>query len=201
MSPARDQVPTSRRPGRPRDARADEVILDAAAAVLGESGAHGFSVDAVAARAGVGKATIYRRWPSRAQLLLETAHMATPDVPDPDTGSVRRDLVLLMAGLLTKMRDTPAGRLMPAVMAEAAVNAEMRELLQRFVEDRRSRAVAAVRRGIDRGELRSDVDVDLVVDLVAGPIFQRLFITGQPVFDALAERTVDAVLDGVAAPA
>jgi AcrR family transcriptional regulator len=195
----RPDAPTSRRPGRPRDARADEVILAAAAAVLAESGANGFSVDAIAARAGVGKATIYRRWPSRAQLLLETAHLAAPELPDPDTGSVREDMVLLNRGLLARLRDTPAGRLLPAVVAEAAVNPEMRDLLHRFVAERRSRAVAAIRRGIERGELRSDLDLELVVDLMGGPIFQRLLLTGSPMPDKLAEQIVDAALEGVAA--
>jgi AcrR family transcriptional regulator len=200
VPPAREAVPTSRRPGRPRDARADEVILDAAASVLAEHGPQGFSVDAVASRAGVGKATIYRRWSSRGQLMLDTAQLATPDIPDPDTGSVREDLMRLTLGLLVRMRDTPAGRMLLAVMAEAAVNPEMREQLKRFVQERRSRAVNAVRRGIERGELRSDIDVDLVVDLVAGPVFQRLFLNYLPVDEALVERTVDAVLRGVARP-
>jgi AcrR family transcriptional regulator len=198
--PEGHQAPTSRRPGRPRDTRADEVILEAAAAVLAECGAQGFSVDAVAARAGVGKATIYRRWPSRAQLILETAHLAAPEIPDPDIGSVRDDMVELNRGLLTKMRDTEAGQLLAAVVAEAAVNTEMRGMLQRFVEERRSRAVAAVRRGIERGELRSDLDVELIVDLMGGPIFQRLFLTRHPMPDELAAEIVDAVLAGVGNP-
>jgi AcrR family transcriptional regulator len=189
---------TSRRPGRPRDARVDDVIREAAAEVLAEHGAAGFSIDAVAARAGVGKATIYRRWPSRAELLLDTAHFAVADVPDPDTGSVREDLVLITSGLLGKMRDTAAGQLMPAVMAEAAVNEEMRDTLARFVAQRRERAVHAVQRGIDRGELRPDIDPHLVVDLVAGPVFLRRMLTSMPMEDGLAERAVDAVLEGIA---
>lgn len=201
VSASQDTPPSpGRGRGRPRDPRADEAILEAAAAVLAECGGHGFSVDAVAARAGVGKATIYRRWPSRAQLLLETAHLAAPEIPDPDTGSVREDLVRLNRGLLAKMRDTAAGQLLPAVAAEAAVNPEMREMLQRFVAERRSRAVAAVRRGMERGELRSDLDIDLVVDLMGGPIFQRLFLTGMPMPDELADQIVDAALQGVANP-
>jgi AcrR family transcriptional regulator len=190
----------SRRPGRPRDARADQVILDAAASVLGEVGPHGFSVDAVAVRAGVGKATIYRRWPSRAQLLLETTHLATPDIPDPDTGSVREDLVRLTKGLMIKMRDTAAGRMLPAIMAEAAVNPEMRDMLKRFVAERRGRAVTAVIRGIERGELPPGSDPNLIVDLVSGPIFLRLFLTQMPYDRGLVERTVDAVLHGVTDP-
>jgi len=187
---------TSRRPGRPRDARVDEVILAAAASVLAECGPQGFSVDAVAARAGVGKASIYRRWPSRNQLMLETAHLAAPDIPDPDTGSVREDLIQLTTGLLRKMHDTPTGALLPAVMAEAAVNPEMRATLGSFVRERRGRAVTAVRRGIERGELPPGTDPDLVIDLVSGPVMVRLFLTHMPIDADFVERTVDTVLAG-----
>lgn len=194
------EATTSRRPGRPRDARADQVILDAAAAVLAECGVQGFSVDAVAARAGVGKATIYRRWPSRAELLLEIAHLGTPDVTVPDTGSVREDLVRLTSAMMRKMRDTPAGRILPAVMAEAAVNPEMRATLERFVTERRGRAVGAVQRGIERGELPAGTDADLVVDLVSSPIMLRIWLTQLPVDDELVKHAVDAVLDGIRDP-
>jgi AcrR family transcriptional regulator len=194
--PSANPVP-ARRPGRPRDARADEVILGAAAEVLAEQGPGGFTVDAVAARAGCGKATIYRRWPSRSELMLETAELAAVEVPTPDTGSVREDLVILLGGLAGKMRDTSAGQLLPAVLAEAAVNPEMRESFAKFAHERRSRCYNVVVRGMERGELRADVDADVVTDLLAGTIFQRVLFHHLPIDDKLAERTVDTVLDGV----
>ena len=107
--------------------------------VLAEKGPAGFTVDAVAARAGCGKATIYRRWPSRANLLLDTAHRMGLEPALVDTGSLRDDLVQIMTQLGTKLRDTAAGRILPGVIAEAAVNPEMREVLGRFIRDRRSR--------------------------------------------------------------
>ena len=188
--------PGSRRPGRPRDARADDVIREAAAEVLAECGPGGFTVDAVAAKAGVGKATIYRRWSSRAELLLETAHLATPDIEDPDTGSLRDDLIQLTTGIMFKMRDSAAGRMLPAVMAEAAVNPEMRETLTRFVQHRRSRAIQAVLRGIERGELRRDINPELVVDLLAGPVFVRTMLSHQPIDENLVEAAVDVIIAG-----
>jgi AcrR family transcriptional regulator len=191
---------TTRRPGRPRDARADEVIITAAADVLAELGPAGFTVDAVAARAGCGKATIYRRWPSRAALMIETACLATPEVEMPDTGSLREDLVALTSGLLRKMRDTPAGRMLPAVVAEAAVNPEMGRIFNEFIKERRQRALTAVRRGVDRGELPHGTDPDFVVDMVCAPIFGRLLLTGAPLPDELAEQIVDAALYGLSTP-
>jgi AcrR family transcriptional regulator len=188
----------SRRRGRPRDAGADDVILEAAAQVLAEQGLAGFTVDAIAARAGCGKATIYRRWPSRSELLLATAHCTAVEVPEPDTGSLRDDLLILLGSLATKMCDTIAGQALPAVVAEAAVNPEMRETFAQFILERRSRACRVIRRGIDRGELR-DVDVDLVADLLAGPLFQRILFHHLPIDGQLVERTIDAVLEGVVA--
>lgn len=186
-----------RRPGRPRDARADETILEAAAAVLAEQGPAGFTVDAVAARAGCGKATIYRRWPSRAHLLLDTTNLATVQMVDPDTGSVRDDLVALVKYLTVKMRDTSMGPLTAATIAEAAVNPETRETYAGFVAERRKISHLVLTRGIERGELRPDIDVDLVIDLVAGPVFNRVFMTQLPLDDALLEAAVDTVLRGI----
>ncbi|MFP3900115.1 MAG: TetR/AcrR family transcriptional regulator [Acidimicrobiia bacterium] len=188
---------SGRRPGRPRDARAGEAIMRAAVDVLAEHGPGGFTVDEVAARAGCGKATVYRRWRSRAELLLDTAHHLGIQLDDPDTGSLRDDLVVLMRGLTTKLRDTPAGRIMPAIIAEAAVNPEMREVLTQFMRERRRTGRVAVTRGIDRGELPQGTDPELVLDLVGGPVFYRLLVSGEPVDDRLIETVVDAGLAGV----
>jgi AcrR family transcriptional regulator len=186
-----------RRPGRPREAGADEAILEAAAAVLAENGPGGFTVDAVAARAGCGKATIYRRWPSRAHLMLETTQQAGIDLADPDTGSIAEDLVALLTILAHKMRDSPVGSLMAATMAEAAVNPETRAAYAEFVAERRRIPVAVVTRGIERGELRADTDADLVVDLLSGPVFLRILMTQGPIDETILRRIVDVVLDGV----
>jgi AcrR family transcriptional regulator len=188
-----------RRPGRPRDARADQVILDAAAQVLAEQGPAGFTIDAVAARASCGKATIYRRWRSRAELLLETAELAAVEVSFPDTGSVREDLVTLLGGLARKMRDTAAGQLLPAVLAEAAVNPEMRETFAQFAHERRSRCYNVIVRGMERGQLRPDIDPDVVTDMLGGPIFMRVLFGHLPIDDGLVERAVDTVLEDLRA--
>lgn len=188
--------PVERRPGRPRDAAADAAILDAAVGVLAEQGSAGFTVDAVAARAGCGKATIYRRWPSRSALLLDTAHQMGLDPTPVDTGSLRGDLVSLLTELARKMRETEAGRILPSVVAEAALNPGMREVLSAWIHDRRLRPREIVVRAIERGELPADTEVDLLIDLTGGTVIYRELIAGERTEKADVERLVDAVLPG-----
>jgi AcrR family transcriptional regulator len=193
-----DTVPSivERRPGRPRDARADAAIRQAAIEVLADKGPGGFTVDEVAARAGCGKATIYRRWPSRANLLLDTAHSMGLEPERVDTGSVRDDLVRLITQLATKLRDTPAGRIMPGVIAEASVNPEMRQVLSAFVRDRRERPREVVERAVARGQLPAGTDVELVLDLVGAVPFYRELVSGEPMDECDVQRVVDVVLAG-----
>ena len=195
---AGDVPPAVRRPGRPRDARADEAILDAALEVLAELGPARFTVDEVAARAGCGKATIYRRWPSRGALLLDTGHHRMGlHIADPDTGTVRGDLIVIMGELVRKMRDTAAGKIMPAVVAEAAVNPEMRAVLAGFLHDRRATGITAVVRGVERGELPEGTDIELVLDLLGGFVFFRVLMADNAPDADVVALVVDAVLTGI----
>jgi AcrR family transcriptional regulator len=189
----------ARRPGRPRDARADTAIMDAAVAVLADRGPAGFTVDEVAARAGCGKATIYRRWPSRAALLLDTAHRMGLEPPVVDTGTLRGDVIELLVTLAAKLRDTAAGRILPGVIAEASVNPEMSDVLRRFVRERRVRPRVVVERGIARGELPADTDVDLLVDTLGGTVMYRELIAHVPLSNADIETFADHILAGFGA--
>lgn len=194
--------PAGRRgPGRPRDAWVDTAIMQAALDVLAERGPWGFTVELVAARAGCGKATVYRRWPSRAALLLDTVQRVGL-TPDPvDTGTVRGDLVAGLSQFATKLRETPAGRILPAVVADAAFNPELREVLAAFLRDRRGHPREAVVRGVERGELPPGTDIDMVLDLLGGVVFYRELVSGDPADDAYVGRVVDAVLAGISRPA
>lgn len=197
VNPGETDEKTSRGPGRPRDAHADKVIIDAACDVLAESGPSGFTVDAVAARAGVGKATIYRRWPSKVELLLSVSQEAAIELTDPDAGSLRADLVLHLTQLGGKLQNTMAGRVLPALLAEAAANPEMRDLLARFVAERRKLARGILARAVDRGELPADTDANLLLDLLGGPIFMRVLFTQMTVDQSVVEEITDTVLRGV----
>ncbi len=187
-----------RGPGRPRDPELDDTILAATVEVLSEQGFAGTSVEAVAERAGVGKATIYRRWPTREDLLLAAGACMGGCAPVPDTGSLRRDLVALITGLVSMLQTTPAGALLPAVVDEAARNPELRSRFDAFIDGRRAPVRQVLARAAARGELRAGVDQEVMVDLLCGPIFTRLLLTGRPLDDDLPGRIVDVVLAGVA---
>lgn len=197
MSTPAPDVPVERRaPGRPRDAFVDIAIMQAALDVLAERGPWGFTVDLVAARAGCGKATVYRRWPSRAALLLDTVQRMGL-TPDPvDTGAVADDLAAGLTQFAAKLRDTQAGSILPAVVADAAFNPGMREVLAAFLRDRRGHPREAVARGVERGELPPDTDVDMVLDLLGGVVFYRELVSRAGADDAYVRRAVEVVLAG-----
>lgn len=185
----------TRAPGRPRSEEADRAILDAAIEVFAEAGLDGVTVEGVAARAGVGKATIYRRYPSKVDLVIAAATaLCEAESPNPDSGSVEGDLRVIARNLVRLLTKTAAGRAMPQLVADAALNDELGDAHRSFVARRRGRTAQAVTRGIERGELRSDTDVELVVDLIGGPIFYRHLVSGGRLDNSLADRLVDAAL-------
>jgi AcrR family transcriptional regulator len=128
----------TRRPGRARDPRADKAILAAAVALLTEVGFGGLTVDAVAHRAGVGKATIYRRWDSKERLVLDALSTEHQPLEAPNTGGLRADLMALYEPMTEPVAQQTAVRLMPALAAEAAGNPALAEQLRAFVSLRRA---------------------------------------------------------------
>jgi AcrR family transcriptional regulator len=187
-----------RKPGRPRDARADEAILDAVIELLVEEGFGGLTIDAVAHRAGVGKATIYRRWSGKESLVLDALAATKEEMPTPHTGSLRGDLLEIYAHMGTPDTQQTVIRLMPALAAEAAVNPELSEQLRTFVSARRQPSRAVLEQAQARGEIRADADLDLCIDLLAGPFMYRMFFSGGPVDEELIATIIDLVLRAVA---
>lgn len=189
---------TARPPGRPLDEHASTDILDAAVVLLAEEGFGGVTVDTVAARAGVSKATIYRRWSTKEELLLEAASCLS-GAPDelPDTGSLRGDLAALYEGFLPALIDGVPGQMLPQMVAEGTRNPEIRRMLADFADSRRVRWRTVLERAGDRGELVEGLDAEVVVDCLTGPLFTRLLVTGRPLTPALAEQVLDVVLGGV----
>ena len=193
-------VAAERRPGRPRSATADQAILDAALELFVEAGLEGLAVEQVAARAGVGKATIYRRYPGKIDLVIAAARCLTSSVaPVPDTGTADGDLRAIARGLVHLLTQTMAGQAVAQVVAEVQRNGDLRRAHAEFVTGRRAGTIAAVKRGIERGELRADTDAELVADLLAGPIFYRHLVSGGRLDPAFADRLVDEVLAGLRA--
>ena len=182
-----------RRLGRPRDAGADQAILDAVVEVLSEVGFVGLTVDAVAHRAGVGKATIYRRWDTKEQLVLAAVSTERYATEIPDSGDMRTDLTALYRPLTEPLAQQKALRLLPALVAEAAVNDDLATKLKVFMADRRMPSLRVLEQAQERGELREGVDLELCVDLAIGSILHRLMFTRAPVDLALVDSLVDLV--------
>jgi AcrR family transcriptional regulator len=191
----------TRRPGRPRSERATAAILRAASELLDSRGLDGLSVDAIAARAGVSKATIYRWWPNKAAIVMDAVLSATaPQIPFPDTGSVREDLRQQMRSVVRLFTKTATGRALVALIAQSQHDPVTATALhERFIAPRRTTAGDVLRRGIARGELRPDLDVDTAIDTLYGALYYRLLVSGDPLTPRYVDRVIDHVYPTLAA--
>lgn len=187
-----------RTPGRPRSEGAEKAILEAVLELTGEVGIVDMTVDAVARRAGVGKATIYRRWPTKPAMVLAAFVELLEPSPVPDTGTVRGDLRVYQRDFV-RMLMGPSRDTVPHLAAEAMSDDEMRRTLSEWVSRRRDVVRTVLLRGIERGELRRDLDVDLALELFSGPLVYRMTFAGLPIDDRVADDLVDLVLDGLGA--
>jgi AcrR family transcriptional regulator len=189
-----------RQMGRPKDARADRAILETTLELIAERGAHAFRTEDVAARAGVGKGAIYRRYRSKEELVTAAvAALVREEIAVPDTGSTRGDLLALMREAVELYRSSLPGRLMPKLIGAMADNPELaRAVRDGFLAVRRSALSEVLRRGVERGDLRPDLDLELALDVLGGPLFYRLLITGGPLDEQLAEGVADLILRGFA---
>jgi AcrR family transcriptional regulator len=186
--------------GRPRSAKAQEAILKAAAELLLEHGLGAVSMDAVAARAGVSKATIYRWWPTKETLALDalyTEWITAAPVPK-DTGSLRGDLLSLLTPWARLVSAQPYARVIAALLAETRVDpAFAAEYQRRFLGPRRDQAREIFARAIQRGEIPADLDQEVAIDLIYGPVYHRLLQGHAPVNDGFVQAAVDLVLTGI----
>ena len=186
--------------GRPRDPRADRAILQATLELIAERGVHEFLTEDVAARAGVGKGAIYRRYRSKDELVTAAiAAAVSEEIAVPDTGSTRADLLALMREAVQLYRGSLAGRLMPNLIGAMAQKPELaRSVREGFLAARRSALAEVLQRGVERGDLRPDLDLELALDVLGGPLFYRLLVTGGPIDEQLAEGVADLILRGFA---
>ena len=192
-------APVSR--GRPRSEKARKAVLDAAAELLLERGLSAVSMDAVAERAGVSKATIYRWWPTKETLALDALYTEwAAAAPDPrDTGSLRGDLLALLRPWAELVGSRPYARVVAALITEAQTDPVFAaEYRQRVVEPRRDQAREVFRRAIVRGEIPADTNTEVALDLVYGPLYHRLLHGHAPLDDRFVRDVVDMVVSGVA---
>ena len=188
------------RRGRPRSDRLQRAIIDATRELLVSEGFAGLRLEHVAARAGVGKATIYRRWASKEELALAVLEeLASPHIVIAETGNTRQELLAATMNAMRAVNDTPFGPVIAALLSQIAMNPLLGDPFRAtVVQGRRDEVRWAIWRGIRRGDLRADADVDVATELLVGPVYFRLMFGGELTRD-FAERVVDAVLAGYAA--
>ncbi len=193
---AREEENRGRRPGRPRDPGYDKAILDVTLQILFEKGYAGLTIDGVAARTGVGRPTIYRRWTSKPALVIAALAESVGVSPTPDTGSLRNDLLTFQREQIRMMKPSESRRITAGLVADLVADPELGETYFRdYIGPRRESVWQALQRGIDRGELRSDADFSLIYDLLLGSLFMRSVVRGEPIGPHLAEQTVDVILE------
>ena len=193
---AADAEPSPRGPGRPRDAGRDRAILGATLKILYDKGYAGLTIESVAASAGVGRPTIYRRWRSKAALvvaaLVESARLA---IPEADTGSLRSDLIEVQRHQVELMNSPASRRVTAGLVADLAADPELGEIyVSQYLVPRRAALAQVLQRGVDRGELDADADLNFIYDLLLGPLFMRAVVWGQPLAPEAAEHSAEVVL-------
>jgi AcrR family transcriptional regulator len=191
-------APIPERGGRPRSERARIAILEAAADLLIEQGLNATTIEAIAARAGVSKVTIYKWWPTRGAVLVEAYfHRSAPTNVIEDTGDVARDLTTQLSKIITSFHGRP-GAVMAELIGHAQQDAHLAETLRsHWLKPRRDEAAAVLKRAIDRGQIRPDIDIPAVMDQLFAPIYYRLIMHHEPLNEELAVTLVDNVLAGV----
>jgi AcrR family transcriptional regulator len=188
--------------GRPRNPETDRTIMRAALDRFIADGYQGMSIEQVAAHAGVGKATIYRRWPSKDALITDAVGSLTEDLTATDTGSVRSDMLDLVRQIVQLASSTASGRCFARMAGEMSSNPELARIYKdKVISLRRAVVGQVIERGMERGELRSDLDVDMVTDMLVGPLLYRaLTMRTAPGGARLATELVDTLMTGIAAP-
>lgn len=175
--------------------------MESAHGLLQERGLRGFTIEEVAARSGAAKTTIYRAWPNRGVLAVESflwamaPRLAYPDVPSA-IDSVRRQLLLVVRAFRGS-----AGVTMSGLIAEAQLDPQTAKfLLERYVLPRRAEAARVLRQGIEQGELRPDLDLDIAIDLLYGPLYYRLLVKHRPLDATFIDKVLEGALHGIAGP-
>jgi AcrR family transcriptional regulator len=177
-----------------RSRRSESAILEATIDLLAELGFGGLTIDGIAARAGVGKATIYRHWSSKAEVALEAFRAFIPPLDDPDTGSFADDIRSAIHQIVDGISNSPLAGILPSLVEAAERDPEVERLFKEFGAARRAVLRGIFTRAARRGELRDDLDPDVAIDLLVGPIFTRRLITRGPVTRKHADAVLDLVL-------
>ena len=187
--------------GRRRSESSHAAIVEATQELLVERSYPELTIEGVAARAGVGKQTIYRWWPSKAALVLEAYLAGSDAVPPPrECATVREDVRALLGWLIAVLAQPTGGHVVAGLVGELQHDPVLAEGFHRdVVPARREAMLAALERGRERGEIRADADLELAVDALHGAVFYRLLLSGEPLDEPFAARLADQVLAGISA--
>ena len=183
-------------PGRPRSERAGRAILDATLELLADVGYDRLTLARVARRAGVGKATLYRRWASKPSLVA-AAFERFPELAEPDTGHLVDDLVDVLRSFIRICSATPLAFVLPILAGESARDPELEKMLAPVFHVRRRPLLRVLERAAARSELPPDIDLEAAADVIMGPIVTRLFFTGAELGEQHVAPLVDAALFGI----
>jgi AcrR family transcriptional regulator len=180
--------------GRPLDRSRDVAILEAAMEILGESGYDRLTMDMVAARARAGKAALYRRWSSKAELVADALALQEPSLPEPDTGTLLGDLEVVFAPKQPNDEDFFQTSIVAGLMTACSRDPELAKAFrERFLKTVNRILRLILERGVARGEIPAGRDLDLVIEIVPALFFTRLLITGRPPDAAFARRVIAEV--------
>jgi AcrR family transcriptional regulator len=185
--------------GRPRSAEADRAILAATLDLLAERGLDAISIEEIAARAGVGKTTIYRRWSSKGLLALDAFVVSfRAEQPLPDTGTLRGDLIAALRAWTRAVTETAMGPMLTGLIAEAQHDRELRAGWgARIIEPLRVQHRIMLDRAVARGEIPASTDQEVVLDLFFGAAQHRLLLGHLPLTDEFISTAVDVLLNGI----
>jgi AcrR family transcriptional regulator len=194
-----DSTTLHRRPGRPRSEKADQAILSAALDLFAEYGPDALCIEQVAAKAGVGKATIYRRWPGKEDMLVDAITAIGTLLPEPQGKSVRADLTALLSAVCRQAADPRRARLFALLQGEGKRYPRLTaRYLETVVQPQRDMVRSVLRRGVATGELREDTDIEAASFLLDGAVLESMHGPGR--IDArYARRVVAELLRGLAA--
>lgn len=192
-------APAHRSPGRPRSATADQAIIDAIVDLLVEGGYREVTIEGVAQRAGVAKTTIYRRWPSKAGMVVEAIAACKKECLVEDQACSRGTVACSLERMLSTLSSSRVARILSSLTVEMAHNEELAVAVREgLLKPNRQVVISLLQSGITSGEIRPDVNVELVADLLVGPIFFRLLVSGDEIGPEVASAVVDLVVRGIA---
>ncbi|GAA5023906.1 TetR/AcrR family transcriptional regulator [Kitasatospora paranensis] len=193
-------APNRRGRGRRPAAEVRADALRAAGALLFDSGMGAFTIEAVAAKAGISKTTIYKWWPSRGALALDGYfHTVEPALTFPDSGDIEADLAAQLGAFVHLLTRTPAGRVITELIGQAQTDPDLAVALRtRYSDPRRRLAVEAMRRAQERGQLRADADCEALVDQLWGACYHRLLLSDLPLTEEFTANLLANVLHGAA---